>query len=98
MALQLEASIWKVGFQSRFGPKQWLQPDTDDHLKLWVQEAAESLDIISPAFVAGCLETLEELNISYRKLFMDTGGVEHFYLPCVKDSPAFIKSSLCLVK
>jgi protoporphyrin/coproporphyrin ferrochelatase len=98
LALKLEASDWKVGFQSRFGPKQWLQPYTDEQLKMWVKEGVESVDVISPAFVTDCLETLEELNISYRELFMDAGGVGYSYIPCLNDSPAFIKSLLCLVK
>jgi protoporphyrin/coproporphyrin ferrochelatase len=97
-ALQLDASDWKVGFQSRFGPKQWLQPYTGEQLKVWVKEGVESVDVISPAFVADCLETLEELNISYRKLFIDAGGEGYSYIPCLNNSPAFIKSLLCLVK
>ena len=98
LALQLKASDWKVGFQSRFGPKKWLQPYTDEQLKVCVKEGIKSVDVISPAFVADCLETLEELNISYRKLFVDAGGVEYSYIPCVNDSPEFIESLLCLVK
>lgn len=98
VALQLEPSDWRIGFQSRFGPKKWLQPYTDEQLKAWVVEGVKSVDIISPAFTADCLETLEELNINYRQVFLDAGGVSYSYVPCVNDSPAFIKSLFCLVK
>lgn len=97
-ALQLSSSDWSIGFQSRFGPKQWLEPYTDEQLKIWAAEGVESVDVISPAFTADCLETLEELNISYRQVFMDAGGLSYNYIPCVNDSPAFTFALFKLIK
>jgi ferrochelatase len=96
--LGLNSSEWAMGFQSRFGPKKWLQPYIDKQLVDWVNKGVKSVDIISPAFTADCLETLEELNISYRKLFLDAGGSEYSYIPCVNDSPLFIDALSKLVK
>ena len=72
-ALELEDDQWAFSFQSRFGPKQWLQPYTDKLLEDW-GGAGVSVDVVSPAFTADCLETLEELNIENREMFMEAGG------------------------
>jgi len=87
-----------MGFQSRFGPKKWLQPYIDDQLLACIKEGVTSVDIISPAFTADCLETLEELNISYRELFLDAGGKEYSYISCVNDSPLFISALADIAK
>lgn len=96
--LGLVSSDWAMGFQSRFGPKKWLQPYVDIQLNNWAKEGIKSVDIISPAFTADCLETLEELNISSRKSFLAAGGKKYAYIPCVNDSPLFIAALSNLVK
>lgn len=96
--LALEKDQWAMSFQSRFGPKKWLQPYTDEQLKTWASNGVKSIDIISPAFTVDCLETLEELNISYRELFLSEGGEHYEYIPCLNDAPQFIKTLAALVK
>ena len=91
-ALELASSEWSMSFQSRFGPKKWLQPYTDDKLKQWLEEGIRSVDIVSPAFTADCLETLEELNMGYRELFIEQGGEKYHYIPCVNNAPLFINA------
>ena len=90
--LSLKESDWSMGFQSRFGPKKWLQPYIDDQLLDCIKDGVKSVDIISPAFTADCLETLEELNIGYRELFIEAGGKDYSYIPCVNDSSLFISA------
>lgn len=89
-ALELGSSEWSMSFQSRFGPKKWLQPYTDDQLMAWLKAGVKSVDIVSPAFTADCLETLEELNMAYREIFLEQGGEKYHYIPCVNDTPSFI--------
>ncbi len=96
--LGLEKDQWAMTFQSRFGPKQWLQPYTDEQLKTWAGNGVKSIDIISPAFTVDCLETLEELNITYREFFLSAGGEHYEYIPCLNDNPEFIKTLSSLVK
>jgi len=96
--LSLMEGDWVMGFQSRFGPKKWLQPYVDEQLKTWVDEGVSSVDIISPAFTADCLETLEELDIGYRESFLEQGGKKYNYIPCLNDSTLFINSLFDLVK
>jgi len=45
-----------------------------------------SLDIISPAFSCDCLETLEELAMDNKALFLASGGKQYHYIPCLNDS------------
>lgn len=96
--LDLKEGDWAMGFQSRFGPKKWLQPYINDQLKNWVSTGVSSVDIISPAFTADCLETLEELDIGYREFFLEQGGEKYSYIPCLNDSTLFIETLFHLVK
>lgn len=88
--LQLEEQEWQISYQSRFGPKKWLQPYTDDVLKQWASKGYLSVTVVSPAFAADCLETLEELAIQSRKIFLDSGGQNYQLVPCLNDSRAHI--------
>ena len=60
-ALGLTDDMWSMSFQSRLGPTRWLQPATSDKVQELAAKGIERLVIVSPAFVADGLETLEEL-------------------------------------
>lgn len=77
-----------VTFQSRFGPAEWLKPYTDEMLTSLPGRGVKKLAILSPAFSADCLETLEELAISGREQFIGAGGTDYAYIPCLNDSEA----------
>lgn len=89
--LQLQPKEWQLTFQSRFGPDEWLQPYTDKTLEALAQEGIRSVDIISPGFSADCLETLEELAIQNRDLFLAAGGEQYHYIPALNDQPGHIR-------
>ncbi len=72
-------------FQSRFGPKEWLQPYTDETVKRLAGEGVKRLAILSPGFSADCVETLEEINIGVRESFLEAGGESFHYIPCLND-------------
>lgn len=75
-----------VSFQSRFGNAKWLEPATDETLARLAGEGVRRLAVFAPGFSADCLETLEELAMQGRDLFVTAGG-EHFaYLPCLNDT------------
>jgi len=67
-------------FQSRFGKAEWLKPYTDETLESLPKQGAKHIAIISPAFSADCLETLEELESENREIFMDAGGEKYDYI------------------
>lgn len=96
--LNLAENTWLTTFQSRFGPKQWLQPYTDKTLESLPGKGVKSIDIISPAFSADCLETLEELAIENRDIFKSAGGEHYHYIPALNAEPGMIKLLVALVK
>ena len=89
--LQLPPDKWRVSFQSRFGTAQWLQPYTDETLCKLPAEGISKVQVICPAFSADCLETLEEIAVENRNLFMAAGGKEYSYIPALNDDKAHIK-------
>lgn len=82
-----------ISFQSRFGPKAWLQPYTADILEKLTKEGVKNLIMITPAFSSDCIETLEEVNMEYRALFNSLGGKNFSLVPCLNDS----KESIALI-
>ena len=89
--LNLQSEEWTMCFQSRFGPTAWLQPYTEDVLKQLPGAGTTDIDVICPGFASDCLETLEEVNIQYRNLFMQSGGKSFQYIPCLNDQPMHIE-------
>ena len=85
-ALSLAPHEWTMTYQSRFGREEWLQPYTDETLIKWGKAGAPpAVDIMSPAFAADCLETLEELSEENRENFMHAGGKRYAYIPALND-------------
>lgn len=88
--LRLPPTEYQVSFQSRFGAAEWLQPYTVDVLKELAKGGTGRIDVFCPGFVSDCLETLEEIAIEGRKVFLDAGGKEFHALPCLNESPEWI--------
>lgn len=72
-------------FQSRFGREEWLKPYTDETVKRLADEGVRNIAIVAPGFASDCLETLEEVNIGLRETFMEHGGENFAYVPCLND-------------
>lgn len=96
--LGLTPQEYQVCFQSRFGPEEWLQPYTDKTLEQWAQNGVEQVDTICPGFAVDCLETLEEIAVQSREIFMAAGGSRYRYIPCLNDTPAQLVLLTNLVK
>ena len=88
--LGLKQDEWIISFQSRFGKQEWVKPYTDVVLKDWGKAGVRSVQILSPAFSADCLETLEELAIENRETFLEAGGQEYHYIPALNFDDAHI--------
>jgi len=82
-ALNLSDTDWQLVFQSRFGKAKWLQPYCSDALEELGRAGVKKIDVICPGFPADCLETLEEISISYNELFKSYGGKELRYIPAL---------------
>jgi len=77
----------QIVFQSRFGRKEWLQPYADETIASLPKAGVTQVAIVSPGFAADCLETLEELAIGLKESFLEAGGTDFAYLPCLNDTP-----------
>jgi ferrochelatase len=84
--LRLRPNEWKITFQSRVGPKEWLEPYTDKTLMEWGDEGLKKVDVICPGFAVDCLETLEEIKILNQENFRQHGGEELNYIPALNES------------
>ena len=87
---KLKEEEWIISFQSRFGKQEWVKPYTDVILETWGNEGVHSVQVISPAFSADCLETLEELAMENRDNFINAGGKEYRYIPALNDDEMHI--------
>ena len=87
-----------VTFQSRFGPEPWLQPYTDKTIVELAKIGKKRIAVIAPGFISDCLETLEELNVEARELFIEHGGESFQYIPCLNDNKFSIKFLNNLIK
>ncbi|HKW51733.1 MAG TPA: ferrochelatase [Candidatus Eisenbacteria bacterium] len=96
--LGLAAAEWQTTFQSRFGRTAWIEPYTSEALADWGRRGVERVDVICPGFVADCLETLEEMGIEGRKVFLDSGGREFHLLPCLNERADWIDALAAMVR
>lgn len=86
-----KAERLQLTFQSRFGPKEWLQPYTDKTLECLAEDGVKKVAVICPGFAADCLETLEEIGIAGKTIFEKKGGTHFTLVPCLNDSKAHIE-------
>jgi len=89
-ALRLDEERMLVTFQSRFGREEWVQPYTDATLRALAADGITSVDVICPGFAADCLETLEEIAMENRDIFVGAGGRQFRYIPALNASPEHI--------
>jgi ferrochelatase len=88
--LALKKDELVVTFQSRFGKAEWLQPYTEPTLVELARQGIARVDLMCPGFTSDCLETLEEIDQEAREAFLEAGGKEFHYIPCLNDSHPWI--------
>src|SRR5262249_44662429 len=86
--LGLAEGGWSVSFQSRLGRTPWIRPYTDHVLPELAAAGKKRVAVFCPAFVADCLETLEEIGIRGKAQFEGAGGEHLALVPSLNDSPA----------
>ncbi|AMC13343.1 ferrochelatase [Liberibacter crescens] len=85
-ALKLSSEYFKITFQSRFGPSEWLTPYTAQTIQQLAKNGLKNLAVITPGFVSDCLETLDEIANESREIFIHNGGKKFTYIPCLNNS------------
>lgn len=96
--LDLSDGQWQMTFQSRLGAKEWLKPYTDKTLEALPDKGIKSVQLICPGFSADCLETLEEIAMENRDVFLEAGGESYNYIPCLNSKDMHIDMMLSLVE
>jgi ferrochelatase len=96
--LGLAEGEWTLTFQSRFGRARWLQPYTSETLRELGSRGVESVHVMCPGFAADCLETLEEIGMENRDVFLAAGGKRYGYIPALNARPDHVAALRDLVR
>ena len=90
--LELDAAEYQICFQSRFGRAEWLSPYTALTLEQLGKQNTRRVDVVCPGFVSDCLETLEEIAMEGKAIFIQAGGHEFHYIPCLNERDDWINA------
>lgn len=90
-ALGLPPEKVMMTFQSRFGREPRLTPYTDETLKMLAEKGTRHIRVMCPGFAADCLETLEEIAVQNREIFLEAGGKQYEYIPALNATPEHIE-------
>ncbi|MFI3156281.1 MAG: ferrochelatase [Methylococcaceae bacterium] len=96
--LGIDEKQWMIVFQSRFGKAQWLKPYCVDTLKNLPVRGIKKIDIVCPGFAVDCLETLEEIAMENKAVFMEAGGEEYRYITALNDSNIHVDAIVNLLE
>lgn len=97
--LQLNDNDYIVSFQSKFGRSKWLEPSTQTLFQtLPTQQKIRKLDVICPGFVADCIETLAEIAVEGKQDFLNAGGTQFHYIPCLNTTPEWLDTLADIIK
>ena len=89
---------WRLAFQSRLGPVEWVGPSVEEAIDALAREGARAVLAVPVSFVSENLETLYDLDIALRERARDL-GIEHFVrVAALNDDPAFIEALCGIVK
>lgn len=88
--LNCDPDLIHTTFQSRFGPEEWLQPYTVEHVAELARKGHTRIAVLAPGFSSDCVETLEEINEEIREAFEAAGGQHFHYIPCLNDDASHI--------
>ena len=89
---------YSVSFQSRLGRDPWLKPYTDFEFVRFAKAGVKNMLVICPAFVADCLETLEEIAIRGKETFTEAGGENLTLIPCMNEHPRWLDALETMVR
>jgi ferrochelatase len=89
-SLGLDAATVTTSFQSSLGRDPWLAPNTVHVLEKLAADGVKNLAVATPSFVSDCLETLEEMEMENRQIFLEAGGESFHFVPCLNDNPDWV--------
>ena len=98
LSLGLSEKNYGVGFQSRLGPTRWIGPGTGEFYGDLIKRGIKRLAVICPGFSVDGLETLEEIAIEGKRLFLQRGGEDFHYIPCLNDNFHWVQACAKMIK
>lgn len=96
--LNLDPARYSVSFQSRLGRDPWLAPATDERIAALAESGVKRLAVLCPAFVADCLETIEEIGMQGKETFLEHGGEDYALVPCLNSAPEWVRAFADLLR
>ncbi|WP_010250866.1 ferrochelatase [Myroides injenensis] len=96
--LNIPKDKYTISFQSRLGMDKWLQPPTDATVNSLAEKGMKKIAVATPAFVADCLETLEEIGMQAHDEFLQRGGQEFRTIPCLNEDEMWIDALVTWIK
>lgn len=97
-ALGLERGDYEVSYQSRFGRGAWLEPSSEETLRRLGRSGIRRIAVLSPGFLADCLETIDEIGREAANRFREAGGEDFHRVPCLGAHPAWISAFAEIVR
>lgn len=97
-ALGLADDAWRLAYQSRFGREPWLRPYTDELLRELAESGIDGVAVVTPSFVADCLETIDEIGREHRQVFAHSGGQRYTRIACINASDRAIDALEALLR
>lgn len=98
MELNLTEAQWEMAYQSRVGREEWLRPYLDQRMSELPGEGTKNIAVVCPGFSSDCLETLEEIAMESKALFLESGGESFQYIEALNASRAHIEMMADLVR
>lgn len=89
--LALPSDGWKLVYQSQFGKEPWLKPSLRETLKILPSQGVQEVAVVCPGFSIDGLETLEEVALEGKNLFLNAGGQTFHFIPCLNDSSLHVE-------
>ncbi|CAN0865126.1 Ferrochelatase-2, chloroplastic [Linum grandiflorum] len=84
------ANSYTLAYQSRVGPVEWLKPYTDETIIDLGRKGVKSLLAVPISFVSEHIETLEEIDVEYKELALESGIENWGRVPALGCEQTFI--------
>ncbi|MCS5591419.1 MAG: ferrochelatase [Gammaproteobacteria bacterium] len=88
--LQLNSDEYEFCFQSIFGREKWIGPDISTKLAGLALSGTPHVQVVCPGFPIDCLETLEEIEMENKDIFLNGGGAIFEYIPALNHTPEHV--------
>jgi ferrochelatase len=85
-------------YQSRFGSAKWIGPYTDHTIKSLAASGVQRVAVACPGFMADCIESLYELGIEAREMFLQAGGRAFNLAPCLNLEALWLDALAAMIR